>query len=173
MDEATERAVHETLTDERFGVLALAALGRLHTATVLFARTPAGELVYAIRPATLKAQLAAVAPTAAFHIDNRAIADTDRTRFTRIAIEGSMRLVSREDAAWGSYQRVYAEKLPFGEAILANNAVEMYVLTPRIMRVAVGGHSAEDITLSPPTESHEDSAPERAEETVVAHDQAQ
>jgi hypothetical protein len=150
MDETLRQAVREVLAGERFGVLAVAANGRLHTATILFAETPDWELVHAIRPVTLKAQLSAVAPTVAFQVDNRAVTATDRSRFTRVSFEGELRHVPRDDPDWQRYQGVYAAKLPFGGRVLASPEVELYVLTPWTVRVALGGAPAEDFPVLPP-----------------------
>lgn len=147
MDEELERTAREVLAGEWFGVLVTAAGGRLHTSTVLFAETPGWELVHAIRPATLKAHLSSTAPEAAFQVDNRGVTATDRTRFTRIGFEGMLRRVPRDDRAWQRYHDIYAAKLPFGAAVLDHPEVELYVLTPWTLRVAVGARPAEDIPV--------------------------
>lgn len=150
MDAELERTVRTVLAQERFGVLATAADGRIHTATILFAETPEWELVYAIRPETLKAQLAYTSPEVAFQVDNRTVVDTDRTRFVRIGFEGVLRRVAREDPRWQEYCKVYTAKLPIGRALLEHPEIELHVLTPWTVRVAVGGQAAEDIPITVP-----------------------
>jgi nitroimidazol reductase NimA-like FMN-containing flavoprotein (pyridoxamine 5'-phosphate oxidase superfamily) len=150
VDPELEQTVRAVLAQERFGVLATAADGRIHTATILFAETPEWELVHAIRPATLKAQLAYAAPEAAFQVDNRAVVDADRTRFVRVGFEGVLRRVPRDDPAWEKLHDVYTAKLPAGRVLLENPEVELHVLTPWTVRVAIGGHPAADMPVGLP-----------------------
>ena len=138
------------LAGERWGVLATHAEGRLHTATVLFAVTPDIEFVFAIRPATLKAQLAYASPEVAFQVDNRAVTETDRTRFARAGFEGDLRRVERDDPAWSGYRDTYAARLPFGRELFDSPEVELHVLTTRTARFALGAGVAEDIAVPAP-----------------------
>jgi nitroimidazol reductase NimA-like FMN-containing flavoprotein (pyridoxamine 5'-phosphate oxidase superfamily) len=146
----TEQTLRALLKQERFGVLATAADGRIHTATILFAETPEWELVHAIRPATLKAQLAYAAPEVAFQVDNRAVVDADRTGFVRVSFEGVLRRIARDDPHWQKLHDLYTAKLPAGRALLENPEVELHVLTPWTVRVAIGGRTAEDMPLPLP-----------------------
>jgi hypothetical protein len=152
MNEEIERTARDVLAGEQFGVLAVAAAERIHTATILFAESPDWELVHAIRPPTLKARLSSLAPRVAFQVDNRAVTATDRTHFVRIGLEGALRHVGRDDPGWQRYHDIYAAKFPFGDALLQEPEVELYVLTPAVMRVAVGAQPAVDIALSSPYE---------------------
>ena len=161
MDEDLERTVRAVLAGEQFGVLATAANGRLHTSTILFAGGPGWELVFAIRPATLKAHLSRISPAVAFQVDNRAVTATDRTRFIRAGFEGTLRQVPRDDPSWQRYHGIYAAKLPFGATVLQNPEVELYVLTPWTLRVAIGARPAEDIPV-PRDEDAEREAPDAA-----------
>ena len=147
MDEDLERTLRDVLAGEQFGVLATAANGRLHTSTILFAEGPGWVLIYAIRPATLKAHLSRISSAAAFQVDNRAVTATDRTRFVRAGFEGTLRQVPRDDPMWQRYHDIYAAKLPFGATVLQNPEVELYVLTPWTLRVAAGARPAEDIPV--------------------------
>ncbi len=149
MDEELERTVRELLAGEQFGVLATTAGGRLHTATILFAEADSWETVHAIRPLTLKAQLAYLSPHAAFQVDNRSVTQTDRSRFIRAGFEGTLRHVSRDDPDWERYRDAYAAKLPFGAALLDDPEIELHVLTPSLLRVAAGAHPAEDFAVAP------------------------
>ena len=146
-----EQALRELVAAEQFGVLATMAMGRLHTATILFAGAADWELVFAIRPATLKAQLAAGYPRVAFQVDNRAVTANDRRAFLRAGFEGTLRHVPRAEADWERYQACYAAKLPFGADLLAQPELELYVLTTSTLRLAGGGDAAEDVAVPPPT----------------------
>lgn len=148
MDPELERQIRAVMAAERFGVLATISRGRLHTATIHFAETPRFELVHAIRPATLKAQLAEFNPHVAFQVDNRALLMESRDRFTRIAFEGTLEPVSPSDAAYANYHDAFAQKLPVGARLLADPSITLYVLRPFVMRVAVGAAPAEDYSLS-------------------------
>jgi hypothetical protein len=150
LDDALERQVRDVLAGERFGVLATLFMGRLHTATIHFAETEALELVHAIRPVSLKAQLAAGNARVAFQVDNRAVLLESRERFTRIGFEGFLRAVGKDDPAYDEYRHVFAAKLPVGERLLANPEVGMYVLRPHVMRVAVGGEPPVDVAIGFP-----------------------
>lgn len=150
MDEDLAQMVRETLASERFGVLTTVADGRMHSATILFAEAPGWELVHAIRPVTLKAQLGAASPDVVFQVDNRGVTVSDRTRFIRLGFEGELRFVSRNSPTWGRYRDIYAAKLPFGAAILDSLEVELYVLTSHTLRVAAGARPAEDFSVPPP-----------------------
>lgn len=147
MDEATARQLRELMDGERFGVLATCADGRLHTATIHFAVTDRWELVHAIRPETLKAEQAALDPRVAFQVDNRGVLLESRDRFTRIGLEGTLRHVPEGDPDYGRFRRTFAEKLPVGEQLLVRPEIEMYVLTPSRIRLAVGAAPAEEIEL--------------------------
>jgi nitroimidazol reductase NimA-like FMN-containing flavoprotein (pyridoxamine 5'-phosphate oxidase superfamily) len=147
MDEATERQLREVMDGERFGVLATYAEGRLHTATIHFATTDRWELVHAIRPETLKAEQAAADPRVAFQVDNRGILLESRARFTRISLEGTLRQVPEGDAEYNRYRQAFADKLPVGEQLLTHPEIEMYVLTPSHIRLAVGASPAEEFEL--------------------------
>lgn len=153
MDAELERIVREVMGGEQFGVLATSAERRLHTATILFAETGGWEMVFAIRPQTLKARHSYIAPDVTFQVDNRAVTATDRTAFTRISFEGVLRLVPRDHPDWRRYHDSFAAKLPFGATLLANPAVEIHVLTPWLMRVAVGAEPAQDVPLALPAGS--------------------
>lgn len=150
MDADTEQMVRDVLAGEQFGVLATAAEGRLHTSTILFAESARWELVFAIRPATLKARLSAIVPAVAFQVDNRAITADNRAAFVRIGFEGMLHRVPRDDPDWTHWRDLYAAKLPFGAALLDNPEVELYVLATRRLRVAAGAGPAVDIELPPP-----------------------
>jgi hypothetical protein len=150
MDEHVERTVRDLMLAERFGVLATAADGRVHASTILFAATPAWELVHAIRPATLKAHLISASPTAAFQVDNRSVVETDRNGFVRVTFEGAVRRLYRGDPAWSDYHEVFAGRHPFGAALLSSPEIEMYVLTPEVMRIAIGAAPPEDIHVARP-----------------------
>jgi hypothetical protein len=150
LDEQLERAVRAVLAKERFGVLATAADGRIHTSTVLFAETPGWELVHAIRPVTLKAQLSYTSPDVAFQVDNRAVVDTDRTSFIRLSFEGVLRRIPRDHPAWRRYHDIYTTKVPAGWALLQNPEIDLHVLTPWTLRVAIGGRPAEDVAVPLP-----------------------
>ncbi len=148
--ETLEQIARRVLAGEQFGVLATAVQGHLHTATILFAETPDWELVHVIRPATLKAQMSAVAPRVAFQVDNRATVAVDRTAFTRLSFEGTLRRVPRDDPDWQFYHDIFAGKFPFGATLLRSPEVDIYVLTPERVRIAVGGHPPVDIAIAPP-----------------------
>lgn len=148
MDEGLERQMRGVLAAQQFGVLATLFGGRLHTATVHYAETPQLELVYAIKPASLKAQLVAGNPHAAFQVDNRDAVSSSREGFTRISIEGAVRAVPPDDPNHESFARAYREKLPVGAAILESPEVTLYVLRPSLIRIAVGAAPAEDIAIA-------------------------
>lgn len=148
MDEELERQMRGVLASQQFGVLATLYGGRLHTATVHYAETPQLALVYAIKPASLKAQLIAGNAHAAFQVDNRDAVPSSPERFIRISIEGDVRAVPPDDTSHESFARVYREKLPVGAAILESAEVALYVLRPNLIRVAVGAAPAEDIAIS-------------------------
>ncbi|MFN8556164.1 MAG: hypothetical protein U0531_02025 [Dehalococcoidia bacterium] len=149
-DPDVERVVREVLAAEQFGVLASSADGWLHTSTILFAVTPAWELVHAIRPATLKAQLSYTSPRVSFQVDNRAVVAEDRTRFARIGFEGTLRRTPRHDPSWRSYLDVFAAKYAFAADLLQHAEIDLHVLTPWTVRVAVGAAPAEDYNVPPP-----------------------
>ena len=148
MDSTGEQQVRETLAGEQFGVLATLAQGRLHTATIHFAETEDLELVHAIRPATLKAQLAAANPRVAFQVDNRGILMQSRERFLRISFEGTLRALEPDHPEYEAYRRTFTAKLPVGERILMHEDVTLYVLRPSVIRVAAGAAPAEDVTVT-------------------------
>lgn len=148
MDALLERQMREVLAGQQFGVLATLDNGRLHTATIHFAETPELELVHAIRPATLKAQQVAHNPQAAFQVDNRGILMESRERFTRISFEGTLRPVSEDDAEYEGFRRAFAAKLPVGQQLLSHPEISLYVLRPSVIRLAIGGAPAEDISVS-------------------------
>jgi hypothetical protein len=152
LDPQQERTVREVLARERFGVLATAADGRMHTSTILFAETPDWELVCAIRPLTLKAQLAYASPDVAFQVDNREVVEKDRGGFVRISFEGVLHHIPREHPRWQYYHDVYAKKLPAGGPLLENPEIELHVLSPWTVRVALGGLPSEDIPITMPEE---------------------
>jgi nitroimidazol reductase NimA-like FMN-containing flavoprotein (pyridoxamine 5'-phosphate oxidase superfamily) len=156
------------LARERFGVLATAADGRIHTATILFAETPEWELVCAIRPLTLKAQLAYASPDVAFQVDNRSVAEKDRAGFVRVSFEGVLRHIPRRHPRWQHYHDIYAKKLPAGGPILANPAIELHVLSPWLVRVAIGGRPPEDIPIALPEEVPSDASGSLAPEAANA-----
>jgi hypothetical protein len=158
LDEALARQVREVLAGERFGVLATLFMGRLHTSTIHFAATENFELVHAIRPATLKAQLAAGNARVAFQVDNRGVLMESRARFTRIGFEGILLAISREDPAYDEYHRVFAAKLPVGERLLASPEVDLYVLRPAVIRVAIGAEPPVDVEVSRPAPAEPASA---------------
>ncbi len=85
-------------------------------------------------------------------VGRRAVTATDRTHFVRIGLEGALRHVGRDDPGWQRYHDIYAAKFPFGDALLQEPEVELYVLTPAVMRVAVGAQPAVDIALPSPYE---------------------
>jgi hypothetical protein len=163
LDAQLERTVRDVLAQEQFGVLATAADGRIHTSTILYAETPEWELIHAIRPATLKAQLAYASPDVAFQVDNRAVVGKDRGGFVRISFEGVLRQVPREHPRWQSYRDIYAKKLTAGGPLLENPEIELHVLTPWTVRVAIGGQAAEDIPITVPSAPEEPDAPADAE----------
>lgn len=148
--EALEQLARRVLAGEQFGVLATAVGGHLHTATILFAETPEWELVHVIRPATLKAQMSAASPRVAFQVDNRGAVAADRTAFTRLSFEGTLRRVPRDHPDWQRYHDVFAAKFPFGATLLRSPEVDIYVLTPERVRIAVGAHPPVDIAIPPP-----------------------
>jgi nitroimidazol reductase NimA-like FMN-containing flavoprotein (pyridoxamine 5'-phosphate oxidase superfamily) len=147
-NETLMRQIRVVLAGERFGVLAAASMGRLHTATIHFAETEDLELVCAIRPVSLKAQLTAGNPRVAFQVDNRGILMTSRERFTRIGFEGTLRAVPADHQDYDCYRRVFAAKLPVGERLLAHPDVGLYVLRPSVIRVAIGGAPAIDVPIT-------------------------
>jgi hypothetical protein len=155
--ETLEQIARRLLASEQFGVLATAVDGHLHTATILFAETPDWELVHVIRPATLKAQMSAASPRVAFQVDNRGTVATDRTAFTRLSFEGTLRRVPREDPDWQRYHDVFAAKFPFGATLLRSPEVDIYVLTPERVRIAVGAHPPVDIAIPPPRRVYSES----------------
>lgn len=163
MDDGLERQMRSVLASQQFGVLATLFGGRLHTATVHYAETPHLELVYAIKPASLKAQLMTGNPHAAFQVDNREDVPRSRQEFTRISIEGEVRAVPPDDPDHESFARAYREKLPVGAAILDSAEVTLYVLRPSLIRVAVGAAPAEDIAISYDLPPHAE--PERDQHT--------
>lgn len=148
--EALEQLARRVLAGEQFGVLATAVGGHLHTATILFAETPEWELVHVIRPATLKAQMSAASPRVAFQVDNRGAVAADRTAFTRLSFEGTLRRVPRDHPDWQRYHDVFAAKFPFGATLLRSPEVDIYVLTPERVRIAVGAHPPVDIAIPTP-----------------------
>lgn len=148
MDAELERQMREVLATQQFGVLATHGDGRLHTATIHFAETPELELVHAIRPVTLKAQQATHNPQAAFQVDNRGVLMESRDRFTRIGFEGTLRLVTEDDLDYEEFRRAFAAKLPVGQQLLSHPEISLYVLRPSVIRLAVGGAPAEDISVS-------------------------
>lgn len=148
MDQAAEQQMRDVLTKERFGVLATLFSGRLHTATIHFAETDDLELVHAIRTDTLKAEQVAANPRVAFQVDNRGILLESRERFTRISFEGAMYQVSQDDPAYEGYRRIFTDKLPVGDRLLAHPEIALYVLRPSLIRLAIGAASAEDISVS-------------------------
>lgn len=148
MNEDLRQRVQALLDSERFGVLATAAAGRIHTATILFASRPGFELVFAIRPVTLKANLAGLSARAAFHVDNRAVTEKDRTAFGRVSIGGILARIPRGDPAWPDLHEAYVTKLPFGVDILRSSEVDIYTLRPDLVRAAFGAEPAEDITVT-------------------------
>src|SRR5215212_10987424 len=148
MDPALERQMREVLAAEHFGVLVTLHGGRLHTSTIHFAETEEMELVHAIRPATLKAQLAAGNPRVAFQVDNRGVLMESRERFTRIGFEGRLRLVPQDDPDYETYADVFAAKLPVGRRLLAHPDIALYVLRPSLIRLATGAAPAEDVTVT-------------------------
>jgi hypothetical protein len=152
LDAQLERTVRDVLAQEQFGVLATAADGRIHTSTILYAETPRWELVHAIRPATLKAQLAYASPDVAFQVDNRSLVEKDRGGFVRISFEGVLSQIPREHPRWQHYHDIYAKKLTAGGPLLENPEIELHVLTPWTVRVAIGGQAAEDIPIALPGE---------------------
>lgn len=163
MDEALNQTVNDMMARERFGVLATAARGRIHTSTILFAAGPERELVFAIRPATLKAHLASVSPRVAFQVDNRDDVPRDRNSFTRLSFEGTLHRIPRHNALWQHYHDIYAAKHPFGGILFASPEIELYVLTPALLRVAVGGRMPEEITVFTATQPEADT-PDHATE---------
>lgn len=150
MDEDLEQRARDVLAEEQFGVLATAAAGRLHTATILFAASPDWELVFAIRPPTLKAQLAYIAPRVAFQVDNRRVTATDREAFVRIGFEGTLARLERGSEAWQHGHDLFAAKFTFGADLLAQPEIELHLLMPALMRVAVGAHAPTDIEIPAP-----------------------
>ena len=170
MDPALERQMREVLAAERFGVLVTLHGGRLHTSTIHFAETEEMELVHAIRPATLKAQLAAGNPRVAFQVDNRGVLMESRERFTRIGFEGTLRLVPEDDPDYESYADVFAAKLPVGRRLLAHPDIALYVLRPALIRLAVGAAPAEDVTVTYEPDNDEATLPDG--ETRPADDAA-
>ena len=148
--EALEQLARRVLAGEQFGVLATAVGGHLHTATILFAETQEWELVHVIRPATLKAQMSAASPRVAFQVDNRGAVAADRTAFTRLSFEGTLRRVPRDHPDWQRYHDVFAAKFPFGATLLRSPEVDIYVLTPERVRIAVCAHPPVDIAIPPP-----------------------
>src|SRR5581483_2287868 len=161
MDDALERTVREVLARERFGVLATAARGRLHTSTILFAAGPELELVFAVRPATQKAHLASVSPSVAFQVDNRDDVAGDRAGFTRLSFQGSLHRSPHHNALWQHYHDVYAAKLPFGDTLFASPEIELYVLSPTLLRVAIGPRPPQDIPLYPSHDAPEADTPDQ------------
>lgn len=156
MDEALERQMREVLSGERFGVLATLFDGRLHTATIHFAETDSLELVHAIRPATLKARQAAANGRVAFQVDNRAVLMESRARFTRVGFEGVLRVVAADDPNYDDYRATFVAKLPVGSRLLADPEVELYVLRPTVIRLAIGAAPAEDVTVTYEAEQAEE-----------------
>ncbi|MBI2761456.1 MAG: hypothetical protein HYX51_08535 [Chloroflexi bacterium] len=150
MDDELEQVLRGVLAGERFGVLATSAHGRLHTATILFAETQAWELIHAIRPATLKAHHASVSPDVAFQVDNRATVAEDRSGFIRAGFEGTLRRVQPGDPSWEDYHTAFSNKLPFGAALLSSPEIALYVLTPSVVRVAIGAQPPRDIAITAP-----------------------
>jgi len=148
MDDAMEQQMREVLAKEHFGVLATLFGGRLHTATIHFAETDDLELVHAIRTDTLKAEQAATNPRVAFQVDNRGILMESRERFTRISVEGTLRRVPEDDPAYESYRQTFAHKLPVGDRLLAHPAIDLYVLRPSLIRLAIGAATAEDVSIT-------------------------
>ena len=161
MDPAWERQIRDVLDQERFGVLATSARGRLHTATIHFAATADLELVHAIRPVTLKAEQALAEPRVAFQIDNREILLTSRKQFTRISLEGALFHVSRDDPEYQRWRDVFARKLPVGDRLLDHADIEMYVLRPSRVRIAIGADAATDVDLEVGDRGGEDGSAER------------
>ena len=143
-----EQQMREVLAKERFGVLATLFSGRLHTATIHFAETDDLELVHAIRRGTLKAEQAAANPRVAFQIDNRGILMESRDRFTRISFEGTLHQVSELHPEYESYRRTFADKFPVGDRLLAHPEIDLFVLRPVVIRLAIGAATAEDITVT-------------------------
>lgn len=140
------------LTTEQFGVLATATAEQVHTATILFAVTDHWDVVFAIRPATLKAQMAAASPRVAFQVDNRGVVATDRQAFVRVEFLGKLRSVSAEDPRRPLYLEVFAGKFPFGAALLEEPEIALYALTPERLRMAIGAAPPEDVSV--PEEPH-------------------
>ncbi len=145
------------LSTEQFGVLATATTEQLHTSTILFAVTNAWEIVFAIRPVTLKARLAAEWPRAAFQVDNRSVVTSDRQAFVRLEFLGALRLVAADDPRRPDYHDIFAAKFPFGATLLADPEIALYVLTPERLRVAIGAGPPQDVDVPAPP------APEVAE----------
>jgi hypothetical protein len=148
MDHAAEQQMRDVLAKERFGVLATLFSGRLHTATIHFAETDDLELVHAIRRDTLKAEQAAANPRVAFQVDNRGILMESRDRFTRISFEGAIQQISTDDPGYEDYRRVFTDKLPVGDRLLAHPEIALYVLRPSQIRLAIGAASAEDVSIT-------------------------
>lgn len=148
MDQAMEQQMRDVLAKERFGVLATLFSGRLHTATIHFAETDDLELVHAIRRDTLKAQQAAANSRVAFQVDNRGILMESRERFTRISFEGTLRQVSEVHPEYEDYRRTFADKLPVGDRLLAHPEIDLYVLRPSVIRLAIGAATAEDLSVT-------------------------
>lgn len=159
MDAALERAMRETLAAEQFGVLATIFEGRLHTATVHVAETPELEMVFAIRPTTLKARLADGNPRATLQVDNRAVAVSHPQAFLRLSFEGLLRVVPEDDGEYGFYRKVFADKLPVGEEVLASPGMDLYVLRPFRVRIAQGGNPAQDVTITYEADEEPDAPP--------------
>jgi hypothetical protein len=150
MDEGEERRIRDLLAGQQFGVLATAENGRLHTSTIHFAETPDLELVHAIHPASLKAELARTAPAVAFQVDNREVLLASRERFGRLSFEGTLRRIDADDPAAARYRAVFAAKLPVGARLLEHPTVALYVFTPDRLRYAFGGAAPAEVTFDSP-----------------------
>jgi hypothetical protein len=148
METDLEQAVRAALASETFGVLVTLDEEHLHTATVLFAEAPDWRIVIAARAHTRKARMAVKGVRAAFHVDTRGVAATERQSFTRIGFEGHIRRLPRGGVTFEMYRRMYVEKLPLGKFLLTDPDIYLHLFEPTTMRVAVGGRRPVDVALA-------------------------
>lgn len=152
MEEELQTALRRILAEQHFGVLATVDQDdELHTSTVLFAVTPAWEIVIAARGQSRKALNIEHGSRAAFQVDTRATAATDRQQFTRIGLSGDIRRVAKSDLTHAMCYRLYLDKLPLGRFLFDDRDVRLYLLEPRTMRVALGGRAPITVTFTPAT----------------------
>lgn len=148
MDDNRDQQIRDLLAAELFGVLALHADGRLHSATIHFAHTDDLVIVCAFDPASLKGRLVAAGDRATLQVDNRALATRQPERFTRLSIEGTLAPLPAAHPDHDDLRRAYVEKLAAGAQILAAPAIALYALRPARIRIAVGGAPPEDLTIT-------------------------